>query len=75
MALKALENPIPKFESIDLDQLLSDIEKETIEQAIQLSNGNKTSAARMLGITRARLHRKIADSGASPDLEEPDADR
>ena len=62
MALNALDNPVPKIESIDLDQLLADIESEAIERAIEHANGNKTLAARILGITRARLHRKIADS-------------
>ena len=65
MALKALENPVPKTESIDLDQLLADIEQETINRAVEHANGNKTLAAKILGITRARLHRKISDSANS----------
>ena len=59
MALKAMENPLPKVEPVDLDQLLAEIELETIQRAIQASKGNKTNAARMLGITRARLHRRL----------------
>lgn len=63
MALKALDNPHPIQEPIELDQFLADIEKEVILRAIRNMKGNKTNAARILGITRARLHRKIAEFG------------
>ena len=67
MALKALANPRAKFDPIDLDQLLSEIETDAIHRAIEAANGNKTNAARLLGITRARLHRKIAAPESSRD--------
>lgn len=63
MALKALAQPRRQFEPIDLDQVLSEIELEAIQTAIAAANGNKTNAARLLGITRARLHRKLAEQG------------
>ena len=42
-----------------LDRALADVERDMITQALQLANGNKIEAARMLGIPRSRLYRKI----------------
>ncbi len=38
---------------------LEKMEKAFIEQALRLTDGNVTDAARMLGISRRTLHRKI----------------
>ncbi|HID40077.1 MAG TPA: sigma-54-dependent Fis family transcriptional regulator, partial [Calditrichaeota bacterium] len=35
---------------------LDELEKKLIQTALQLSEGNKSKAARMLGITRRRLY-------------------
>ncbi len=42
---------------------LSDIERETIQQAILFTEGNKTDAANFLGISRRTLQRKISEFG------------
>lgn len=63
MAVKAIANPRKEFEAIQMDDVLSDFESEMIARAIAVCNGNKTNAARMLGITRARLHRKLDENG------------
>lgn len=47
-------------EPIDLDQFLAQVEGELLQQALQKSRGNKAAAARMLGISRPRLLRRIA---------------
>lgn len=65
MAVKAIASPRREFEAIQMDDVLSDFENEMIARAIAVCNGNKTNAARMLGITRARLHRKLDESGTS----------
>lgn len=59
MTLKALAHPRQEFEPIELDQFLGSIEAELIQRAVAACHGNKTKAARLLGITRARLHRKL----------------
>lgn len=46
-------------EEIDLDRFLATVESELIERALVESRGNKTRAAQLLGITRARLHRRL----------------
>ncbi len=45
--------------SIPLSSTLSDIEKIVIEQVVEAENGNKTAAARRLGIGRTTLWRKL----------------
>ena len=42
-----------------LDQALAEVEQDMITQALQLANNNKIEAARLLGIPRSRLYRKI----------------
>jgi DNA-binding NtrC family response regulator len=38
---------------------LSDVERRTIEQVLQESDGNKSKAARRLGITRTQLYGRL----------------
>ena len=38
---------------------MAEIEKELIQRALQRWKGNKTRAAKLLGMSRARLHRRI----------------
>ena len=44
-----------KYTLLQLDKL----EKYTLQQALRESNGNKSKAAKMLGISRDTLYRKI----------------
>ncbi|HEY8176914.1 MAG TPA: sigma 54-interacting transcriptional regulator [Gemmatimonadaceae bacterium] len=41
---------------------LAAVEREAIEIALRLTNGNRSAAARMLGISRPRLARKMRDT-------------
>lgn len=45
--------------SFDLNQSRAEAEKATILRAIQASNGNKTKAAQLLGLSRSALYYKI----------------
>lgn len=63
VAAHAAAYPPRNEEKIDLDEFLADVERQLIERALQRSKGNKTKAASLLGITRARLHRRLAQLG------------
>lgn len=60
-----------------LDTLLGDVEKKMIEKALRTTNGNKTEAARLLGITlrslRYRLAKHELDDENGDDEEDIDA--
>ena len=43
------------------DVTLKDAEKELILQALKAADGNRTLAAKKLGMSRRNLHRKIHD--------------
>jgi DNA-binding NtrC family response regulator len=43
-----------------LDTLLGDVERKMIEKALRTTNGNKTEAARLLGITLRSLRYMLA---------------
>lgn len=55
--------PPPEEEAIDLDGFLEEVERELIERAMGRAGGNKSQAARLLGIQRARLLRRLAYLG------------
>lgn len=50
-------------EPISLDAVLLDVEREMIHRALKLSPRNRAAAARMLGISRPRLLRRIEQLG------------
>ncbi len=56
-------HPPKPDEPIDMDQFLAGIERELIVRALRRSKGNKTRAARLLGLNRARFHRRVAALG------------
>ena len=59
VAVIASANPAVKFETGVLN--LSLLERNAIQQALAQSNGNKTAAAHLLGISRRTLQRKLQD--------------
>jgi DNA-binding NtrC family response regulator len=58
-------HPPKTDEPIDLDAFLAGIEKELIVRALRRSKGNKTRAAQLLGLNRARFHRRLEHFGIS----------
>ena len=50
-------------EPIDLDDYLSRVESALVERALELAGGNKAEAARLLGVSRPRLYRKLVQMG------------
>ena len=63
--------------SLDLEAFLGELETELLQRALALAKGNKTKAAKMLGMTRPRLYRRLVQLGleqavASETLDEID---
>lgn len=49
-----------------LDRILTTIEKREILEALKRANGQRTMAAKMLGISRSRLYRRMEALGIDP---------
>jgi DNA-binding NtrC family response regulator len=63
LAAEAARYPRPAVETIDLEKFLAQVETELIERALRQAKGNKAGAARLLGITRPRLYRRMVQLG------------
>jgi DNA-binding NtrC family response regulator len=63
LAADAASYPRRPEETIVLDQFLGRIERELIRRALAQAKGNKTKAAKLLGMSRARLHRRLVQLG------------
>ena len=51
------------IETITLDEFMLGIERELVLRAMEQSQGNKALAARLLGMTRPRLYRRLVQLG------------
>lgn len=58
--------PGRKEETIVLDEFLPRIERELIRRAMAQAKGNKAKAARLLGLTRPRLYRRMEQLNLDP---------
>ncbi len=65
-AARAAARPTPE-EPIELDQLLGEVEREALQRAMRQARGKKARAARLLGITPARLLRRLAHFGLAAE--------
>ncbi len=66
--------PSTRLEPIDLGAVLADLERGLIERAIKQARGNKTRAARLVGLTRPRFYRRLVQLGLEPAPLPPDDD-
>lgn len=60
LAKDAAAHPPSVEEDLELETLLGRFERQIIWRALSRANGNKTKAAKILGISRARLLRRIS---------------
>lgn len=67
VALRAAARPPRPEETIVLDEFLRRVERELIRRAMARAKGNKAKAARLLGMTRPRLYRRLAQLGLEED--------
>jgi len=63
LAAQAAAQPRRTEESIVLDEYLGRVERELIRRALSRAKGNKAKAARLLGVTRPRLYRRMVQLG------------
>lgn len=63
LAAAAEAHPRRVEEKIVLDEYLGRIERELILRALKRAKGNKTKAARLLGMSRPRLYRRMVQLG------------
>lgn len=72
-AADATAHPRRSDDPIVLEEFLAGVEKELITRALRRAKGNKSKAARLLGLTRPRLYRRLIQlglekaTGKSPD--------
>jgi DNA-binding NtrC family response regulator len=69
LAAEAARFPRKPAEPIDLEKFLAQIETELIERAMKQAKGNKTQAAKLLGLTRPRLYRRMVQLGLVQETE------
>ncbi len=59
----SVEEKSPSRDAVPADLPLEDVEKATILKTLESTDGNKSEAARRLGITRKTLHKKLKKYG------------
>jgi DNA-binding NtrC family response regulator len=63
LAQAAAAHPRRREEQIVLDDYLRQIERELVSRAMAQAKGNKAKAARLLGVSRPRLYRRMVQLG------------
>lgn len=66
--LQRMKNGLIKTQPSHLKRLREDMEKEALLQAIRLSNNNKNKAAKLLGIHRTAVYKKLKKLNISPNV-------
>jgi transcriptional regulator with PAS, ATPase and Fis domain len=63
LAAQAAARPSAGREPIQLDLFLEEVEQELLRRALERAKGNKAKAARLLGVTRSRVVRRLEHFG------------
>ncbi len=66
--LQRMKNGLIKTPPSHLKRLREDMEKEALLQAIRISNNNKNKAAKLLGIHRTAVYKKLKKLNISPNI-------
>jgi DNA-binding NtrC family response regulator len=62
--------PVPKFHLPEAGLVLEEVEREFVRQALELTQGNQTRAARLLGLTRDEIRYRVKKFGFGPKTED-----
>ena len=73
LAAEARARPRRGEETVVLDEFLGRVERELIQRALRQAKGNKTKAAKLLGMTRPRLYRRLVQLGLIDPSDAPEA--
>jgi len=65
----ALSSPVSAPSTGNLRRILAEKERQVIQETLRRAGGNKTKAAKMLGIHRTSLYEKMRTHGMDPDAE------
>ena len=71
LAAAAAARPRKPEETIVLDEFLAQVQRELIQRALHRAKGNKARAARLLGLTRPRLYRRMVQLGLEENVDKP----
>jgi DNA-binding NtrC family response regulator len=69
---KKVPHPTLTDEGIDLNRAVEDFESSLIDEALRRTNGNKSAAARLLGVKRPTLVAKLLRRNSDPLTKRPD---
>jgi DNA-binding NtrC family response regulator len=69
LAAEAAARPRRQEEPIVLDEFVARIERELIRRALARAKGNKAKAAKLLGLNRPRLYRRMVQLGLAEEGE------
>jgi DNA-binding NtrC family response regulator len=69
LAREAAAHPRRAEPTIVLDEFLARIERELVQRAIERAKGNKTKAARLLGMNRPKFYRRLVQLGMENEIE------
>jgi len=67
LAAQSAAYPPHREEQIVLDEFMARVERELIQRAMARAKGNKAKAARLLGMSRPRLYRRLVQLGLLKD--------
>ena len=65
--LRELEQHLQTEKNFQLDHLLKELERSYVEAALDITHGNLSKAARMLGIHRTTLYSRMQSYGQTSE--------
>ncbi len=69
-AIRQQKESLARPTKVSLTAFLADVERELLRRALRRARGNKTLAAKILGLSRPRLYRRIVQLGLKEALED-----